>query len=50
VCLDPLRRLAPQDRAGLSAAWRSLGREGRSYKGWAAYESLAEAAFDAWGV
>lgn len=50
VCLDPIRRLQPNDQACLAAAWRALGPEGRAYKGWCAYERLAEAAFDAWGV
>jgi hypothetical protein len=42
--------LAPADRAALAAAWRGLGEPGRAYKGWAAYEALAAAAFDAWDV
>ena len=50
VCLDPITALSAGDRAGLAASWRALGREGRAYKGWAAYERLAEAAFEAWGV
>lgn len=50
VCLDPLSQLERDDRRALAAAWRALGAEGRAYKGWAAYENLAGAAFDAWGV
>jgi hypothetical protein len=50
VCLDPLAALARADRAGLANAWRSLEPAGRAYKGWAAYERLAAAAFSAWAV
>lgn len=50
VCLDPLTHLAEEDRSALAAAWRGLGPQGRAYKGWAAYEPLAEAAFATWRV
>ena len=50
VCLDPLSALDPEDRAALASAWRALGPHGRAYKGWAAYDRLAQAAFNAWGV
>ncbi|MCR9128988.1 MAG: DUF3445 domain-containing protein [Alphaproteobacteria bacterium] len=50
VCLDPVAALQHEDRASLAAAWRTLGPEGRAYKGWADYEGLAAAAFKAWGV
>jgi hypothetical protein len=50
VCLDPLAALAPGDRATLAQAWRTLGPQGRAYKGWTALESLVEAAFSRWEV
>lgn len=50
VCLDPVAALQDKDRALLADAWRTLGPEGRAYKGWGAYEALAAAAFNAWGV
>jgi hypothetical protein len=50
VCVDPVVSLAVEDQVALAAAWRTLGSEGRAYKGWGAYEALAAAAFNAWGV
>ncbi|MGY6628945.1 MAG: heme-dependent oxidative N-demethylase subunit alpha family protein [Oceanicaulis sp.] len=45
VCLDPVRALAADEIAALAQAWRGLGPEGRSYKGWAALERHAQAVF-----
>jgi len=45
VCLDPVAELRPDEIAALAAAWRGLGPEGRSYKGWAALERHAQAVF-----
>lgn len=50
VCLDPVAALPAADRPMLAAAWRALGADGRAYKGWAAYENLAAAVFESWGV
>lgn len=50
VCLDPLAALSPADRPILAQAWRTLGPEGRAYKGWTALEALVEAAFSRWVV
>ncbi|MCC5995456.1 MAG: DUF3445 domain-containing protein [Oceanicaulis sp.] len=45
VCLDPVRAFAADEIAALAQAWRGLGPEGRSYKGWAALERHAQAVF-----
>lgn len=45
VCLDPVVSLGPDEIAALAAAWRGLGAEGRSYKGWAVLERHAGAVF-----
>jgi dimethylamine monooxygenase subunit A len=45
VCLDPVGALAADEIAALAQAWRGLGVEGRSYKGWAALERHAQAVF-----
>jgi hypothetical protein len=50
VCLDSLAALSPADRPLLAQAWRTLGPEGRAYKGWTALEALVEAAFSRWDV
>lgn len=50
VCLDPLGNLALDDRALLASAWRGPGAQGRAYKGWAAYDRIAEAVFAEWRV
>lgn len=50
VCLDPVTALQPQDRPALAKAWRSLGEAGRAYKGWSAYEPLAQHLFEAWSL
>lgn len=50
VCLDPLAALVSDDRAVLAQAWRTLGPEGRAYKGWTALETLVEAAFSRWEI
>lgn len=50
VCLDPLAALEPADRPILAQAWRTLGPEGRAYKGWTELEALVGAAFSRWDV
>jgi len=50
VCLDPVASLPVEDHRALAAAWRALAAEGRAYKGWADYEGLVAAAFEAWAV
>jgi len=45
VCLDPVAALADDEIAALAQAWRGLGPEGRSYKGWAVLERHAQAVF-----
>lgn len=50
VCLDPLSALAVEDRPALAAAWRTLGPQGRAYKGWTALDPLTDALFNRWNV
>lgn len=50
VCLDPVAALSAGDRPALAEAWRTLGPQGRAYKGWEALEPLVSAVFARWGV